>query len=123
MPFLSSEKARIRVLLGWGARFWQLQTRLEAAMSAVETTLPDETVLIQSYLTQLTSIDTQITSALNTVGVTKVDEIGLDSDQGLQHLRREGARLVEAIAHVLQVEIKKNYYHTSALRGGYMQYG
>jgi low affinity Fe/Cu permease len=123
MPFLSSEKARIRVLLGWGARFWQLQTRLEAAMTAVETVLPDETALIQGYLVSLTDIDTKITSALETVGVTKVDTIGLDSDQGIMHLKNEGARLVEAIAHVLQVEIKKNYYRAGGMRGGYMSFG
>ena len=123
MPFTSTEKARIRVLLGWGARYWQLQTRLESSMTAVEQTLPDETALIQGYLTQLTSIDSQITSALGTVGVTAVDTIHLDSDQGIMHLKNEGARLVEAIAHVLQVEIKKNYYRSGGTRGGYMVYG
>lgn len=123
MAFTSTEKARMRVLLGWGARFWQLQTRLESSMTAVETTLPDETALIQSYLTQLTAIDAQITSALGTVGVTAVDTIHLDSDQGIMHLKNEGSRLVEAIAHILQVDIKKNYYRSGGNRGGYMSFG
>lgn len=110
MAFTSTEKSRIRMLLGWGARFWQLETRLENAITAVEQTLPDETIEIQGILTALTAIDLQITDALGTVGVTAVSSIHLDSDQGIGHLRSEGRRQVEAIASILQVNIKKNYY-------------
>lgn len=113
MAFSAEEKVRIRTLLGWGARFWQLETRLENAIEAVETTLPDETVYIQGILTALTAIDVKITEALDTAGVTGVDTIHLDSDQGISHFKSEGRRLVEAIATVLQVNIKKNYYGTS----------
>jgi len=110
MAFTSTEKTRIRMLLGWGARFWQLHTRLENAMTAVEQTLPDETAKIQAILTQLTTLDTQITDALTTVGVTAVSSIHLQSDQGLSHLRAEGRRLVNAIAVILQVDVKQNFY-------------
>ncbi len=110
MAFSSAEKTRIRMLLGWGARFWQLETRLENALEAVEQTLPDETASIQTILVSLTDIDTKITEALGTVGVTGVSSIHLDSDQGISHLRAEGRRLVEAIAVILQVAIKKNFY-------------
>lgn len=79
-------------------------------MEAVEATLPEDMAKIQSILTSLTDIDTKITDALGTVGVTDVSSIHLDSDQGLSHLRSEGRRLVEAIATILQVPIKKNYY-------------
>lgn len=109
-PFTATEKGRIRMLLGWGARFWQLETRLENSMNAVEQTLPVETQLIQDTLTALTAIDAKITDALSTVGVSKVDTIGLDSDQGISHLRAEGRRLVTSIATILQVPIKKNFY-------------
>lgn len=110
MAFTPTEKARIRMLLGWGARFWQLETRLENAMEAVEQTLTEETAQIQTLLTSLTAIDTKITDALGTVGVSNVDTIALDSDQGISYLRAEGRRLVEAIASILQVPIKKNFY-------------
>lgn len=123
MPFTSTEKSRIRMLLGWGARFWQLETRLENAMEAVEQTLPDETTRIQTILTQLTDIDTKITDALGTVGVTGVSAIHLDSDQGIGHLRSEGRRLVEAIAIILQVPIKKNYYSGGGMTGCYIPQG
>jgi hypothetical protein len=121
MAFTSAEKTRIRMLLGWGARFWQLETRLENSMEAVEQQLPDETAKIQSILTALTAIDAQITDALGTVGVTGVSSIKLDSDQGLSHLRGEGKRQVEAIATILQVPIKKNYY-SSGMTGGFISY-
>lgn len=121
MPFTDAEKTRIRMLLGWGARFWQLETRLENAMEAVET-LTEETTRIQTILTQLTAIDTAITDALGTVGVTGVSAIHLDSDQGIGHLKAEGRRLVEAIATILQVPIKKNYYG-GGMVGGYVPMG
>lgn len=110
------------MLLGWGARFWQLETRLENAMDAVEQTLPEETERIQEHLTALTAIDTKITDALDTAGVTGVSSIKLDSDQGISHFRAEGRRRVEAIASILQVTIKKNYYGGS-MAGGPIQYG
>lgn len=122
MPFSETEKSRIRMLLGWGARFWQLETRLENAIDAVNTTLPEEVTRIQTILTQLTDIDTKITDALGTVGVTGVSAIKLDSDQGISHLRSEGRRLVEAIAAILQVPIKRNYYG-GGMTGGYMPQG
>lgn len=122
MPLSETEKTRIRMLLGWGARFWQLETRLENAMEAVSSTLPEETSKIQAILVLLTDIDTKITEALGTVGVTGVSSIKLDSDQGLSHLRREGKRLVEAIATVLQTEIKQNYY-SQGMTGSPISYG
>ncbi len=123
MAFTDTEKTRIRMLLGWGARFWQLETRLENAIEAVESTLPDETLQIQAILTALTAIDTKITDALATVGVTGVSSIKLDSDQGIGHLRSEGRRQVEAIASILQVPIKKNYYSAGSMTGAYINYG
>lgn len=86
-------------------------------MEAVEQTLPDETAQIQAILVQLTTIDTQITDALTTVGVTGVSSIHLDSDQGIKHLRSEGRRLVVAISSILQVPIKRNYYDSNAMTG------
>lgn len=122
MPLSDTEKTRIRMLLGWGARYWQLESRLENSMEAVSNNLPDETAQIQDILTDLTDIDTKITDALGTVGVTGVSAIKLDSDQGISHLKAEGRRLVEAIAAILQVNIKKNYYGGS-LTGGYIPQG
>lgn len=110
MPFTAAEKTRIRMLLGWGARFWQTETRLESAMAAVETDFPDEMNLIKATLVTLTDIDAKITDALETVGVSAVSTIHLDSDQGLSHLRAEGRRLVSSIATTLQVPINRNFY-------------
>lgn len=110
------------MLLGWGARYWQLESRLENSMEAVSNNLPDETLQIQGILEDLTDIDTKITDALGTVGVTGVSAIKLDSDQGISHLKAEGRRLVEAIAAILQVNIKKNYYGSS-MAGGYIPQG
>lgn len=121
MAFLTTEKARIRMLTGWGARFWQLYTRLEKAMEAVEQTLPEETAMIQSFLVSLTAIDALIVSALGTVGVTGVSSLHLDSDQGISHLKAEGARLVNSIAVILQVDVKKNYY-AGGMVGGQMSF-
>lgn len=117
MAFTEAEKTRIRMLLGYGARFTQTETRLENAMISVETTLPEETLRVQSMLTSLTSIDTKITEALDTAGVTGVSSIKLDSDQGISHFKAEGRRLVEAIAVILQVSVRRNFYGGSMTGG------
>lgn len=121
MAFTEAEKTRIRMLTGWGSRFTLTETRLENAMDAVGGIAEDQ-AKIQAILTSLTTIDTQITSALETAGVTGVSSIKLDSDQGISHFKAEGRRLVEAIASILQVPIKKNYYG-GGMTGSYIPYG
>lgn len=121
MAFTGAERARIRSLLGWGARFHHLETRLENALDALAD-LPDDENLIKSYLTQLTTIDTAIADCASTFGVKKTGSIELESDQGLGFQKSEGRRLVEAIADILGVDINRNFYGGS-IKGGPMQYG
>jgi hypothetical protein len=124
MAFTGAEKARIRALLGWGARYFNLSTPLEAAMKAIEDIpLPDDEAQIRAYLTQLDLIDTQIAEARGIAGVKQTGSIVLTDDQGLFLLRSEGARLVDAIAAILSVEVLKNFYRNGSPRGGEIRYG
>lgn len=119
MPFTETEKTRIRVLLGYSARFLQNQTTLELAMSAIEQTRPDEVLQVRDFLVQLASLDALITDTLSLMGTLAVSSIKLQGDQGIGHLKAEGRRLVEAISVIFQTPIKKNYYGGSQL-GAYV---
>jgi hypothetical protein len=124
MAFTSPERSRIRALLGWGARYFNLSTPLEAAMNAIDTIpLPDDEAQIRTFLTELTALDVLITEARGLIGVKQTGSIVLTDDQGIMGLRSEGARLVEAIAAILSVEVFKNFYRSGSPRGGYLRYG
>lgn len=115
------ERARIRSLLGWGARWHHLQTRLESAFNAMDQ-LPDDVNQIRTYLTQLTSIDSLIAEAQGIIGVKRTGSIELVDDQGIGGLRSEGRRLVEAIDAILGAGIKRNFYG-GGMQGGAIQSG
>ncbi len=121
MALTLTERARIRSLLGWGARFHNVETRLENALDAMAD-LPEDETLIRTYLTQLTVIDTAIADCATTFGVKKTGSIELESDQGLGFQRSEGRRLVLAIADILGVQPYRNFYGGTPT-GGPMNYG
>lgn len=123
MAFTSGEKARIRSLGGWGARWSQTETRLESSMRSIEQTLPAEENLIRSYLTKLTALDTLITESHDNLGVKQTGSIVLDTQSGMLSLKSEGARLVTAIFNILECDVRTNFYASGSPRGGRIQYG
>jgi hypothetical protein len=123
MAFTSAEKARIRSLGGWGSRWSQTQTRLESAMTAIGLSAPAEEALIQSYLTQLDTLDGLISEAQGLIGVKQTGSIVLDDTAGIAGLRSEGRRLVDAIFGILECDVKRNFYGSGSPRGGQIQYG
>lgn len=119
--FTLAERARIRRLLGWQARFLQLDTKLESAMDAINGSPADQDIVLD-ILTKLTALDTRIESAQVKFGVDKVGSIELDSTTMLGLLRGEAKRLVDNMAMLLGVEVKANFYGGGAPRGGVRQY-
>jgi len=121
MGFTDPERARIRSLLGWVARWHHMQTRLESAFTAMDQ-LPDDVTQIRTYLTQLDSIDSLLAEAQGIAGVKRTGSIELVDDQGISVLKSEGRRLVEAIDAILGAGIKRNFYG-GGMTGGVMQQG
>lgn len=121
--FTLEERARIRQLLGWEARYLQFDTRLESAMDAINQNSPADQTIIRSILTQLTALDTKLVSAQVKFGVDRVGSIWLNTSNMLGLLKSEARRLVVSLGAILGVEVRSNYYGGSAAKGGVRQYG
>jgi hypothetical protein len=113
MALTDSEKARIRSLLGYSPRYRSYEGHpnmsIESAMTSIATYPMDE-ARIQTYLTELTAIDTSITAARERLQAKAVGSIVLNSDNEISQLRAEGKRFVNAIADILSVKVLRNFY-------------
>lgn len=120
--FTADERARIRRLMGWEARFFDIDSRLESALDAIDQNSPADQTIIRDILTKLTALDTKIESAQVKFGVDRVGSIYLNSQNMLGLLKSEGKRLVDNMGHILGVEVKANFYGGGAPQGGVRQY-
>lgn len=122
MPFTDAERARLRSLLGWSSLYHEVDDRLENAMDAFET-VPADLDRVRELLDELTTIDTLIVSARDTAGVLVAGSIELAADSGQGFHKAEGRRLVNAIAALIGVHVKRNFYSAGAPSGGELNYG
>lgn len=106
MAFTAEEKARIRMYLGWSARFGQTDTGLEGAMSAVETQ-PAEEELVREHLTELARVDAAIKASESRFKAAAVGPIQLNRGE-LSQLRSRGTERVARLATLLGVEVRNN---------------
>lgn len=120
MALTAAEKARVRDLTGWAAIFHELDRSMENALDAIATT-PDDETRIRGHLTQLTDIDTRLTDARDRLMASAVGTITLNPAE-ISQLRAEGRRYVEAIASILRVQVKRNFYGGNS-GGGWMAFG
>jgi len=122
MALLEAQKVSIRFYLGWSARFHQFDSRLEQAMSAIDT-LPDTQTLIEAILVDLGDISTKIKEAYNRLKAMKVSSIDLPGPGEIGMFRSEGRRFVGQLAATLGVEVRQDVfgsgsYHYFASSGG-----
>ncbi len=120
--FTLAERARIRRLLGWEARFLQYDTRLESAMDAINNVSPADQDVIRDIFTKLDGLDTKIESAQVKFGVDRVGSIYLNSLNMLGLLKSEAKRYVDNMAAILGVECRANFYGSGGPRHGVRQY-
>jgi hypothetical protein len=123
MAFTNEEKARIRLLGGWGSRWSQTETRLNSSLDAIGTTAPWDEKQIRNLLTQLDALDSLLGENRGFIGVKQTGSVVFDDTSGISGLRSEGARIVEGIYAVLECQIKHNFYRSGSPRGGQIQYG
>jgi hypothetical protein len=110
-PFTPAERAKIRWYLGWTARFAQVDTRLEQAMSAVDMEATDATRdLIIANITAMDAIAARMTAAYDRLKALKVGSIDLPGPGELGMLRSEGRRLGGAVAAALGVGTKHDIW-------------
>lgn len=120
MSLTDDEKARVRMYLGWSARFGQTDTALERAMSAIEQQ-PADLALAREHLAELARIDTSIRASESRLKASQVGTITLNAGE-LSALRSRGEERVGRLATLFAVETRNNAYRPGgvAWRGGYL---
>ena len=92
MAFTEAQRVKVRMYLGWSARFWQMDSRLEQAMNAVDDKA-DTVSYCQGLLTSLEEVDTAITGCYTRLKALKVGAIELSGHGEMAALRSEVAGL------------------------------
>lgn len=120
MPFTDDEKARVRMYLGWSARFGQTDTALERAMSAIETQ-PADLALAREHLAELARVDTTLRASESRLKAAQVGTIELNPGE-LSQLRSRGEERVGRLATLFGVETRNNPFRPGGVswRGGYL---
>jgi hypothetical protein len=116
MAFSPSDKAKIRMYMGWSPRFFQTDVALEQAMNAVDN-LPEVLALIQNalngsppgVLAALEDIDAKIVASHSRLKADKVGSIQLNRREQKQ-LYKEGKRLVSRLATLLGTEVRRDVF-------------
>jgi hypothetical protein len=104
-----TQKAQVRLYLGWSARFWQTDSRLEQAMNAMDDKA-EELTICTGLLTSLADIDTRLTACYSRLKALQVGRITLPGHGELMALRSEGRRLSGRLASTLGVAIRHDVW-------------
>jgi hypothetical protein len=111
MALTETQRAAVRLYLGWSARFHQFDSRLEQALDAVGS-LPESAALITASISStppgllalLADLESRIRGAYGRLKAGKVGSIELNAGE-IGQLRSEGRRLVGQLATLLGVEV------------------
>lgn len=118
MPsFTDTQRANIRLYLGWSARFHQTDSRLEQAMSAVDMESSGATnTICVALLASLADIEAKLLDAHNRLKAMQVGSITLPGKNELGLLRSEGRRFAGKLAATLGVEVRHDVFSGSGPR-------
>ena len=99
--------------MGWAERFFQFDSELEQAMSAIGG-LVDSQAKIETHLTELVRIDAAIVASEARFKADKVGSIELTKGGELRLLRSRGRQEVGRMSSLLGVEPKHDVFSGSA---------
>lgn len=109
MAFIEAEKVEIRSFMGWAERFFQFDSELEQAISAIETK-PAAEAKVRIHLAEFVRIDAAIVAAESRFKAKKVGSIELTMGDELMRLRSRGRQEVGRMASLFGVEPKHDVY-------------
>lgn len=116
-PFTNAERAKIRMYVGWSARFHQSDSRLEQAMNAVDQEVDDSSRnLIIGHITSMDAIAARITAAYDRLKASEVGSITLNREE-IGMLRSEGRRLGGIVASIFGVETRHDVWAGTGNKG------
>ena len=107
MPLTDAQRATIRMRLGWADRFEQVDTRLEQAMSSIDSR-PDTQILIETELTRLEALDAKMDAAATYFPASAVGSIRVEGAQNLALLRSQYRQAVGRVASLLGAEVRRD---------------
>ena len=116
-PFTVAERGKIRLYLGWSSLYRDFHTRLESAMTAIDSAAlsgdPSAYDLIILELEKIAGIEAKITEAICRLSAVQVGDITLPEHKEISMLRSLGRMAAGRIASTLGVEIGHDVF------GGY----
>lgn len=119
MALTDAQRAEVRLVLGWPARFHQTNTRLEMAMDAL-TTEPEHEAQVIALLASVADIDTKLLAAHKRLKAVQVGTITMSPLRTeIAGLRMEGRRFVGRLASIVGVPVMNDYFGSSSR--GYAQ--
>lgn len=109
MSLDDEEKAKIRLYLGWSARFHQTDSRLEQALSTVSGMAAEE-ALIRADLARCDAALAQLDATETTAKAVAAGPIQLRVHYQIEAILRKGAIAAKRIASVLGVPFQNNVW-------------
>ncbi len=119
MALSTAQRAQIRRYLGWSARYFQLDSQLEHAMTAVAD-LPEDSGVITTLLTQLATLEGEMVTARKRLKAMAIGSIQLGGPMEIGMLRREGRRLAQQLAVVLGVDKRSDVFGSYFMADNYV---
>lgn len=109
MAFSEADRVKIRIYLGFGSLYLQVDPRLENAITAIQSTADggtrptsDAEMAAKATIVELVDIDARIKALREQQAATElVGEMRLDAAREAQRLRQEGRTLVHRLARML----------------------
>jgi len=123
MALTNAQKVSVRFYLGYQGRFYQVDSKLEQAMSAIDDA--DLETRINAVIVELDAIDARRSAVRVNGGIAQVDEVQFQpGNASLNAIIAEGSMLVGRLAALFGVEVRHNPFSTSAATGSaYMKQG
>jgi len=109
MAFTDTQKATIRMYLGWGARYLQTDDALRRAYDSVGALGGADQVLVEAQLTECARIDAALVAAEPRLKADQVGPIKLNAAE-LDQLRDKGRMAVARMARIFGVEVRGDPY-------------
>jgi hypothetical protein len=108
MALTSAQKFSIRKYLGWSQRFFQTDSALEMALSAIDNDV-DASADVLANVVECVRLDTAIVAAERRLKAASVGPIDLNASE-IEQLRDRGRQMVGRIASVLGVEVRNDVF-------------
>ncbi len=112
MAFTDTQKAQIRMYMGWGARYLQTDDALRRAYDSVGNNGGADQVLVEAQLTECARVDAALLAAEARIKASKVGPIELNAIE-IDNLRDKGRTAVARMARIFGVEVRGDAFGPS----------